>query len=212
MELSTKTQEVLDRVNESDKMGDLKKIAREVKKDHEIAMELWSTGEFRARMLAVLLLDKNLLDQGLIDQMDLDMGVHNEKERNYISEWLMANQLMKSKKNITLLESWMDSPSAMQRRLFWYHQARLRWTGQTPPDNTEELLNTLETQLAEEAPEVQWAMNFAAGWIGVYDEAQRQRCVALGEKTGLYKEEKVPKNCTPNYLPEFIRVEAGKRK
>lgn len=33
-------------------------------------------------------------------------------------------------------------------------------------------------------------MNFAAGWIGVYDEKYRAGCIELGEKTGLYKGDK----------------------
>ena len=35
--------------------------------------------------------------------------------------------------------------------------------------------------------------------------------VKLGKKLGLYKDERAPKNCTPNYLPEFIRIEVAKR-
>ena len=123
----------------------------------------------------------------------------------------MANQLTKDKKTIELLKSWQNSPSPLQRRAFWYYQARLRWTGQTPPDNTEDLLSTLEANIMKEEPEVKWAMNFTAGWIGVYDEKYRARCIQLGEKTGLYKDEIVAKGCTPKYLPEFITIEANKR-
>ena len=47
--------------------------------------------------------------------------------------------------------------------------------------------------------------------LGVYDKKFRDRCVKIGEKMGLYKDEIVPKNCTPNYLPDFIKIEAGKR-
>jgi len=54
-------------------------------------------------------------------------------------------------------------------------------------------------------------MNFLAGWIGVYDKKNRIRCVALGEKTGLYKGKMVSKGCTPDYLPEFITIESNKR-
>ncbi len=123
----------------------------------------------------------------------------------------MANQLTKNKKNIALMESWEISPSALQRRTFWYFQGRLRWTGQTPPDNTADLLSAIEATITQEEPEVQWAMNFTAGWIGVYDEKYRARCIKLGEKTGLYKDEMVSKGCTPNYLPEFITIEVNKR-
>jgi len=55
-------------------------------------------------------------------------------------------------------------------------------------------------------------MNFTAGWIGVYDETRRTKCIKLGEKTGLYKDEVVPRGCTPSYLPAFITVEVNKRK
>jgi hypothetical protein len=36
--------------------------------------------------------------------------------------------------------------------------------------------------------------------------------MAIGENTGLYKDEKVAKNCTPNYLPEFIAIQVSKQK
>ena len=65
--------------------------------------------------------------------------------------------------------------------------------------------------MADEEPEVQWAMNFTAGWIGVYDEIYRTRCIKIGEKTGLYKDEVVPRGCTPAYLPKFIEIEVNKR-
>ena len=126
-------------------------------------------------------------------------------------DWLMANQLTKNKKTIALIQSWENSPSSLQRRTYWYYQARLRWTGQTPPENTPDILSAIETGIATEEPEVQWAMNFTAGWIGVYEKKYRNRCIALGEKTGLYKGEMVSKGCTPNYLPEFIAIESNKR-
>jgi 3-methyladenine DNA glycosylase AlkD len=78
-------------------------------------------------------------------------------------DWFMANQLMKNKKTIALIESWENSLSGLQRRVFWYYQARLRWTGQTPPANTPELLTKIEANMVKEEPEVQWAMNFIAG-------------------------------------------------
>lgn len=208
---SSKAEDILLQINSKTKLGDLRKIAKDIKKDHEIAMELWSTGEFLPRLLAILIMDKKLLSQDVLNQLDQDMQTHTIDERNNLMDWLMANQLMKDKKNIALMESWRTSPSALQRRAFWYYQGRLRWTGQTPPDNTADLLAAIEADIAQEEPEVQWAMNFTAGWIGIYDEKYRARCMKIGEKTGLYKDEMVSKGCTPNYLPEFISIEVNKR-
>lgn len=213
MNLSSKAQSIYSQINsESTRLGDLKKIAKEIKRDHDMAMELWSTGEFLPRMLAALIMDKKLLTQELINVLDDDMRKHTFDERNRLMEWLMANQLMKDKQTIALIGTWENSPSSLQRRTFWYYQARLRWTGQVPPDNTTHLLSAIEANMAKEEPDVQWAMNFTAAWIGVYDEAHRARCIEIGKKAGLYKDEAMVKGCTPNYLPEFIRIEVDKRK
>ena len=138
------------------------------------------------------------------------MFEHSDSERNQLADWLLANQLMKDKKLISLLQTWEEHPSPILQRLFWYHQARLRWTGQTPPENTGDLLDSLEKNMANAEPVTQWAMNFCAGQIGVREPEVRSRCIKLGEKVGLYKDEIVPRNCTPSYLPEFIRIEVAK--
>ena len=208
---SSKAENILAQIHRTSKLGDLRKIAKDIKKDHELAMELWSTGEFLPRLLAILIMDKKLLSQDVLNELDKDMQTHSFVERNNLMDWLMANQLTKDKRTIAWMESWENSPSALQRRAFWYYQGRLRWTGQAPPDNTADLLATVEANILQEEPEVQWAMNFTTGWIGVYDEKYRARCIELGEKTGLYKGEMVAKGCTPNYLPEFITIEVNKR-
>jgi 3-methyladenine DNA glycosylase AlkD len=211
MKLSSKAESIVDQINSNTKLGDLRKIAKDIKKDHELAIELWSTGKFLPRQLAILIMNNKLLSEDLINKLDHDMQVHSFNERNQLIDWLMANQLSKDKKTITLMESWQNSSSSLKRRIFWYYQARLRWLGQTPPPNTEELLSAVEKQIENEEPEVQWAMNFTAGWIGVYDKKYRTRCIEVGKNTGLYKGEMVSKGCTPNYLPEFIVIESNKR-
>jgi len=211
MKHSVTASKILAQIDGSTKLGDLRTMAKNIKKDHALALELWSGGAFLPRQLAILIMDHKELTPAVIDRLDRDMQTHPAKERTQLIDWLMANQLAKNSKTIRLMESWQDSPSPLQRRLFWYYQGRLRWMGQPSPDNTGELLSAIEANIAGEAREVQWAMNFTAGWIGVFDLRYRSRCIAIGEQTGLFKEEKVSKGCTPNYLPEFIAIESRKR-
>jgi len=211
MKLSSKAQELFREIDKATtKLGDLRRIAKEIKKDHALAMELWSTGEFLPRQLAILIMDKKLLDQEIIDQLDNDIQKHEFNERNNLIDWFMANQLSKDKKLISLMESWGNSSSKLQRRVFWYYQARLRWMGNTSQSNTKELLDLIEENLMKEEPEVQWAMNYTAGQIGKWQEKYRDRCISIGEETGLYKDQLVGSNCVPSYLPEFIRIEVSK--
>lgn len=213
MALSNRAQEICGQLDaQNPKMGEVKKVAAAIKKDHDLALELWSTKAFAPRLVAVLIMEKARLDQTLIDSLANDIATHPEEQRDKLSEWLLAHQLMKSTPTLALLQSWQDHTSPVLRRLFWYHQGRLRWTGQTPPANTPELLAALDKTLVTETPEVQWAMNFTAGWIGVHDPQYREQCIKLGERTGLYKGDHVSRGCTPNYLPEFIEIEAAKLK
>ena len=211
--LSEKARYVCSEIDtEGTKLGDLRKIAKEIKKDHRLAVELWSTGTFFPRLLSILIFDVKKFDSGIIDNLIRDIEMHDLNERLQLIDWLMANQLTKDKKLIALLHTWQNNSSPLKRRVFWYYQGRLRWTGQIPPDNTKELLTAIEEKMPDEDPEVQWAMNFAAAWIGIFDRDHRNQCIQIGEKTGLYKDEIVAKNCTPNYLPKFIEVEVKKRK
>lgn len=213
MALSAKAQALHDQViPQGTLVGSIKKLAKTVKKDHALALELWATGKLNCRLLAVLILDRKLLDQDLVDALCADMLDHpGNTGQIRLMEWLMVNQLLKSAAGTRMVASWEHRPVALQRRSFWYHQARLRWTGKTEHDNTEQLLEALEARMADEEPGVQLMMNFTAGWIGVFVPQHRDRVAALGERTGLYRDEVVPRGCTPGYLPDFIRVEVGKR-
>lgn len=211
MKLSKQAQLILNQLSDKNtKLGDVRKIAKEIKKDHLLAIELWSTKLFFPRQLSILLMDKKLLTEDSINQFVDDINLHEENEKLQLIDWLMANQLMKDKRTIEYIENWKESTSSLQRRVYWYYKGRLRWMGKIYEDS-EELLSTIENQIANEPPEVQWAMNFTAGWIGVYEKELRQKAIEIGEKTGLYKGKMVSKGCTPEYLPEFIAIESTKR-
>lgn len=208
---TSKAEEILDQINDKTKLGDLRKIAKETKKDHDLAMQLWSSGQYLPRLLAILIMDKKELDIDSVNRLIDDMETHLSDQSNYLVDWFMANQLTKDKKLIAIMESWNDSQSVLKRRVFWYYQGRLRWTGKTDFDNTENLVDSIKENLEHEDPFVQWAMNFTAGWIGIYQGEHRQELKDLGKKIGLYKDDHVSPGCTPNYLPDFIDIEAKKR-
>jgi 3-methyladenine DNA glycosylase AlkD len=118
MKLSSKAQKIHSQLNAGvTKLGDLRKIAKEIKVDHNLALELWSSGEFYSRHLAILIMDKKLLNQEFINQIDKDIQNHEYDERLQLADWLMANQLTKDKNTIALIETWENSPSIIQRRI-----------------------------------------------------------------------------------------------
>ena len=213
MSLTARASKIYEQIKGVDtKLGDLRKIAKPIKKDNELAMELWSTETLSARLLAVLIMDKKQLDAIILSQLLEEMDAHTIDEKLQLADWFMANQLMKDKKMVSLLMTWEKSPQPLKRRIYWYYQARLRWTGKIPIDNGEELLSAISENMEQEMPEVQWAMNYAAGQIGIFEAKFRKEVVQLGKQIGLYKDEVVAKGCTPSYLPEFVRIQVDKIK
>ena len=101
MELSSKAKIVYHQIDkQTTKLGDLRKMAKELKVDHDLAMELWFTKEFLPRQLAILLMNNKILNQELIEKLDQDIQKHTFEERIHLIDWLMANQLTKNNKII----------------------------------------------------------------------------------------------------------------
>ena len=83
--LFKKTKDIYSRINEiSPSMGELKKIAKTIKKDHVIGSELWSTQDYYARLLAILIIDQKYLTQDFIETIIQDIQIHTPAQRNQI--------------------------------------------------------------------------------------------------------------------------------
>lgn len=73
MNFSSKAENILGQINSKTLLGDVRKMAKDIKKDHELAMELWSIGTFLPRQLAILIMDNKLLSQDVIDKLNKHM-------------------------------------------------------------------------------------------------------------------------------------------
>src|SRR5690554_1635429 len=67
----------------------LRKLAKPIKRDHELAMELWSTESHLPRLLAILIMDNKLLSQDLLNKLDKDIQDHTYNEKTQLMDWLM---------------------------------------------------------------------------------------------------------------------------
>lgn len=80
LNLSSKAEDILLQIESNTMLGNLRKIAKEIKKDPELAMELWSTAAFLPRQLAILIMDKNNLTEDDINSLTQDMQTHDYNE------------------------------------------------------------------------------------------------------------------------------------
>lgn len=188
----------------------LRDLAKEVGKDAELAAQLWESGGFSARMLSLLILDLKAADVHRIEGMISDLeGTADAREQSQLLDWMIANVIMKKAALKHETARWRDDPSTLRQRVFWSVQAR-----SVRAENhalNEQLLEHIERELAAAGEKVQWNMNWCAAQIGIADERLRGRCVALGERTGLYRDDPVSRGCTSPYLPVWIGTVAGRQ-
>ncbi len=180
------------------KLGDLRKVAKKIKTNHGLAIELWETENFDAQMLAMLLIKPDELKA-----VELDAMVRSVKYTR-VADWLNSYVVKLHPDNETLRRKWMKDANPMAARAGW------NLTSQRVVKNPEmvdipALLDRIESELAAAAPEAQWTMNFCLAEIGINHSGYRQRAIDIGEKLGVYRDYPVSKGCTSPFAPIWIK-------
>jgi 3-methyladenine DNA glycosylase AlkD len=66
------------------------------------------------------------------------------------------------------------------------------------------LLDRIESEMGNAAPEVRWTMNCSLAEIGIHVPKLRKRALAIGETLGIYRDYPVFKGCTSPFAPIWI--------
>jgi len=66
------------------------------------------------------------------------------------------------------------------------------------------LLDRVESEMGDAAPEVQWTMNGALAEIGIHFPKHRKRALAIGEKLGVFRDYPTSNGCTSPFAPIWI--------
>jgi 3-methyladenine DNA glycosylase AlkD len=179
------------------KMGDIRNIAKKIKTNHELALELWDTGNVEARFLAALLIDPKKLSNDEIAKI-----VTSEKF-THIADWFYSYFIKEYADKETLRQKWMHSSDVMQARAAW------SLTSGCVTRNPElvdipALLDRIENEMPNAASEVQWTMNSTLAQIGINHPEYRERALSIGEKLGIYRDYPTSKGCTSPFAPIWI--------
>lgn len=188
------------------KTGDIRKLAKEIKGDHELGLSLWKTGNVDAQMLAIL----------LVRPLDLSAKelatMAKEGECEWVSDWLASYVIRKHPEKESLREKWMKSKNAMTARAGWSLTAQ-RVAKSADGLDLEALLDRIEKAMPKAPPQTQWTMNACLCEIGIHHAEHRARALEIGEVIGLYSEYPLRKGCVSPYapicIPEMVRRKEG---
>ena len=179
------------------KMGDIRTVAKEIKTDHGLALELWDSGHFEARLLAILVMKPKHLSATELDRMVRSNTLAQ------VADWLGSYVIKVHPEKEKLRQQWMESDHPMAARAGWSLTAERIGKGADGLD-LPALLDRLEKEMPDAAPETQWTMNAALASIGIHHLAHRARALAIGEALGIYRDYPTSPGCTSPFAPIWI--------
>src|SRR5262245_31051569 len=181
------------------KLGDIRAIAKTIKSDHKLALNLWDTGNVEAQLLATLIIKPKSLSADEVDKLTRSTTCAQA------AEWLNSYVVAQHPEKEALRAKWMKAKDRWAARAGWHLTASRINKGADDLD-LPALLDRIEKEMPKAAPEVQWTMNNALAAIGIHNSTLRKRAVAIGEKIGLYRDWPVSKGCTPPYVPVWVEA------
>ena len=187
------------------KMGDIRILAKKIKVDHALALQLWETENIDARMLAILILDPKKLSAKEIEQMV------SSEQFTWAADWFYSYIIKDYPEKEQFREKWMDSEDPMLARAGWSLMSG-RIAREPEGIDIDETLKRIEAEMVKAAPEVQWTMNTTLAQIGINHPKYRQQALAIGEKLGIYRDYPVSKGCTSPFAPIWINAMVNRQK
>lgn len=187
-------------------LGELGKLAKQLGTNHELALELWQSGNTDAQWLSCMLFDAKQLTLDEVRNM-VSQLTYNDIIDKFVGEVVCNHKYVD-----ILAEEWSASYKDNLGRAGWNLIVHTVSEGKLTNAALEELLTTIEAELQTVAKGKQWAMNHALCEIGIRYPEFTERCITLGETLGVYRDLKVSKGCTSAYAPNWIAAGIKRRK
>ncbi|WP_425864491.1 DNA alkylation repair protein [Arthrobacter sp. TWP1-1] len=178
-------------------LGKLRAIAKRLKTQQELALELWETGDTAARLVALLICRPKAFGRDELDAMLREARIPK------VQDWLVNYVVKKSPHVEELRIAWFADPDPIVASAGW---------GLTSdrvvksPEGLElpALLDTIEAEMKTAQERLQWAMNNTLAQIGIEDAGLRARAIEIGERLEVLKDYPTPPNCTSPFAPIWI--------
>jgi 3-methyladenine DNA glycosylase AlkD len=185
----------------------LRELAKQLKTQHELALQLWATGNTAARLLATLVCNPKALAPAELDAMIRD--IHAPK----LLDWFIVNVVKPSRHAEALRVRWKDGDDLVGRAGWSLTTDRVVKSAEDL--DLDGLLDQIEKEMKRAPLHKQWAMNHCLAEIGIRHREHRERAIAIGERLAVLIDYPASPGCTPPYAPvwiaEMVRRREGER-
>ena len=155
---------------------DLRKIAKEIKKDHELALKLWDSGIHEARILA-----------SFVDEPDKVTEAQLERWVKDFDSWDVVDQvsdlIWRTPHVVKKIHEWSRRDEEFVKRTAFSLIAELAWHDKKMADGDfEQFFAVIKTAATDERNFVKKAVNWALRNIGKRNKALNQRAIQVARE------------------------------
>lgn len=187
-------------------LGKLRALAKRLKTQQELAVELWDAGETAGRLVALLICRPKAFEFDVLDRWLREARIPK------VHDWLVNYVVKKSRHAEALRQLWLADPDPVVASAGWALTSE-RVVKSPEGLDLPGLLDVIEAQMKSAPERLQWGMNNTLAMIGIENPGLRARALDIGERLEVLKDYPTPPNCTspfaPSWINEMVRRQAG---
>ena len=174
----------------------LRALAKRLKMQHDVALELWATGETAGRLLATLVCRPKAFSVAELDAMIRD--IRSPK----LLDWFIVNVVKPGPHAEELRQRWKDGDAPVGRA--GWSLTTERAIKKAKGLDLDALLDQIEKEMKQAPAQKQWAMNHCLAEIGIRHSEHRARAIGIGKRLAVLIDYPAAPGCTPPYAPVWI--------
>lgn len=176
----------------------LDKLAKQIKRDHGLALALWETGNHDARLLATRIADPTRMDAAALEAWadNLDNYIITDAFSAFVARSPLAQEKM---------AAWTRSDDEWIGATGWNILAHMAMEDRTLPDDYfQPYLAEIQHNIHTRKNRVRYAMNNAMIAIGIRDQALREAAVEVALAVGPVDVDHLQTNCKTPEAASYI--------
>ncbi|WP_255495133.1 DNA alkylation repair protein [Nocardia sp. GTS18] len=178
-------------------LTELRAVAKRLKTNHDLALELWATDDTAAKLLALLVCRPKAFDRTELDAMI--RAARTPK----VHDWLVNYVVKKNPHAEELRVGWLADPDPAVAAAGWALTAD-RVVKKPAGLDLPGLLDDIEAHMKTAPDRLQWAMNTCLAQIGITQPEHRARAVDIGERLRVLADYPTSPGCTSPFAPTWI--------
>jgi 3-methyladenine DNA glycosylase AlkD len=185
------------------KYGDLAKLVKRIKVDHDLALALWDSGNHDARVLATMIAEPERLTARVLGAWIKDVD-------NHVLSCALAGIGAKSPAGRKIMPKWMAAKGEWPAATGWMMLSNVAAVPDAvPKPKCRELLKTIEKRIHGSPNRVKYSMNTALISLGAYTPGLEHEAVKTAERIGQVEVDHGLTNCQTPLAAPYIRKAAA---